>query len=110
MKRFETLDGETLGATFCGDLGTSQDGSQETRRTLMQSKDEAALMWSLDEDTTILEDGHERRLGDIMDWFRSTCKLATAEELERRGWGDRIEIGLGFRTAISETGQLITIR
>lgn len=110
MTRFETTEGQSLGVTFCGDLGTTQDGSKETKRTLFQSEDEKKLWWELDEDDTVLEDGCERKVGMLRDWFFKECRLVTEEELVRRGWGDRLETGLGFRTGVTEDGRLVTMR
>ena len=101
MRRFTTLKGETLGVTFSGDKG----------RTVMFSGEEEKLLWSLDEDDTVLEDeALEWTLSDLKDFFHHDCHRATDEELERRGWLDRKDSGLGFRLAVGEDGRLFTTR
>ena len=113
MKRFTLKEtDQNLGATFCGDFGMTQDGKKETRLTLMQSEEELKLMWELHEDTECLEDGGLKtwRLGDLMTWFFSETKKCSDEELERRGWGDRKESGLGFRLGANEDGELLLMR
>lgn len=101
MRHFTTKTGETLGTTFAGTAG----------RTLMQTKEEEKLMWSLSEDSAALEDdSFEWKLGDLMDFFFKECTRATKEEMTSRGWEDRFESGLSMRTGLSNDGQTFLMR
>ena len=102
MRHFTTLNGETLGTTFCGDNG----------RTLMQTKKEEELMWSLKENTLCLEDeSFELTLNELMDLFLNKSTRCTKEEFLKRGWKkERWEQGLSHQMSINENGNLILTR
>ncbi len=102
MRRFTTSTGQSLGTTFCGDKG----------RTLMQTKTEEKLMWSLDEETLCFEDDFlEWKLSDLMDLFLKDCSRCTKQEFLRRGWKEsRWEEGLSFQKGLSDEGKQFLMR
>jgi hypothetical protein len=74
MTRFETLDGQQLGARFCGDNGATFHITSHELRTL----------FSLDEDTQLTSDNaFFGTAGDLLDMWNAGHK-ATAEEMMRR--------------------------
>ena len=96
MRHFTTLEGETLGTLFCGTNG----------RTLMQTKTEEKLMWSLNETEFVSEEGWTGgTLGEMMNLFLSSHRC-TKEELMSRGWGEeRFTEGLSMRLGVSNEGK-----
>jgi hypothetical protein len=102
MTRFETLNGESLGATFFGGKGIG--------RLKFLSQEEQQTLWNLHEDTLVISDnGWEGKLSTLLDLFSET-KTATAEQMTERGWGDRLESGLALRQTITDDGKLAWIK
>ena len=101
MKHFTTKDGQTLGTTFCGDKG----------RTLMQTKAEEKLMWTLDDKDLVLCDGVKWLAGEMMDLFLKESSRCSKEEFLRRGWKEsRWSEGLSMQLGLSKEGKTLLMR
>ena len=103
MTRFETVEkGLQVGVTFFGGM--------KLGKVKFLSNSELKTLWSLDENEEIISDnGWSGNVGELLDMF-SKLKNCSKEEMEKRGWGDRLESGLHLRKSISESGQLIIIK
>ena len=74
MTRFETLDGQQLGARFCGD----------NNATFHLTQDELKTLFELDEATEVVSDNMwVGTVGDLLDQWTLGNK-ASQEELTRR--------------------------
>jgi hypothetical protein len=100
MTRFETLNGQSLGAKFAVDNGVRW----------FACNDELSLLQSLNKDELVVSDNSwVGTVGNLLDLFSKTPK-ATNDEMKKRGWGDRLCSGLSFRLSVTDTGELVLTR
>lgn len=110
MTRFETTEGFSLGQKFSGGRLFAQ-GRSNTKWTWFASPAELELLWSLPEDTPVVNDNGSpvETVGELLDLFSQT-PMCPADDMARRGWGDRLESGLGLRMAVGEDGRVMWTR
>lgn len=109
MRRFNLVTengeaGDSLGVTFF--RGTRQ----EVRRGVFQSADELETFWNEAEHAMVMDgEGWQGTLSELRDAFRNfhTADLA---EMTARGWADRMESGLNWRTCANAEGETFLTR
>ena len=102
MTRFTTTDGTQLGTRFFA--------GRETGTLRFVSNQEWQNLFSLNEDEIVVSDnGWTGTVGDLFDLF-SQLRQASDEEMEERGWGDRLESGLSLRQSVTSSGELVWMR